>query len=92
MRGWMRTWTVGGTLVLASLMSSRTASAVPHIEFGDAGSLIGTHQNVGPGVDSIVGSLGFGSDVDLYRLVLPAGFFSASTGNAPVNSGADTQL
>ena len=92
MRCSMRTLTVGGALALALVVSSRTASAIPYLEVGDAGALIGSHQSVGWAYDTIVGTLSSGSDVDLYQLALPAGLFTASTGNAPIGVGPDTQL
>jgi hypothetical protein len=88
----MRALTVGGALALALVVSSGTASAIPYVEIGDAGALIGSHQNVGGGVDSIVGGMTGATDVDLYRLVLAAGTFTASTGNAAIGNGPDTQL
>lgn len=71
------------TAVLLAATAS-TAHAVPFLEVGDAGHLIGTAQDVGVGIDSITGELvgspvtaGAG-DIDVYRLNLAAGLFTAT--------------
>lgn len=70
------------------------AQAVPMFESGDAGQLPAAAQAAGAGVDSIVGNLDNSFDVDLYRLVLGGGLFSATTLPGPdcCGVGADTQL
>lgn len=69
------------------------AHALPYAEVGDSGPLPGSDQSLGAGITSIAGTLANGTDVDLYRLNLPAGMFIASTGTLPVCcTGTDTQL
>ena len=78
-------------LTIAALMlfgPLNAALANPISEIGDAGDLIPTAQNVGPGIDSISGILGT-NDVDLFGINLSGGLFTASTVGG---SFADTQL
>ena len=71
------------------LLTTTFAFAIAFTESSDAGTLISSATIVGPGVDSIVGSIASIGDVDLYSLVLSAGVFTASTVGL---SSADTQL
>ena len=80
-----------GVIVLA-FIAVNAAHAIPFSEIGDAGNLLPTSQAVGSGVNSISGSLSSAGDVDLYRLGLSSGLFTASTGVAAVGVGPDTQL
>jgi len=79
-------------LLLAPAIAS--ASPVTYMEIGDAGQTLATAQNAGAGVDIIAGTLGNGTDVDLFKVYLLAGGFEASTGNTPccLDTDTDTQL
>ncbi len=79
-------------IAVLAFIAVNTAHAIPFSESGDAGKLIPSSQAVGIGVNSITGSLGGSTDVDLYRLGLSSGLFTASTGVAAVGVGPDTQL
>ncbi|MEC5398400.1 DVUA0089 family protein [Uliginosibacterium sp. H1] len=83
-----------GLAALFAVVTLSTAQAAPVFEIGDAGQLPGSAQSIAGGVDSIVGNLDNGFDVDLYRLVLGGGLFSATTlpGPACCGLGSDTQL
>jgi hypothetical protein len=75
------------------VITSGTASATTFNEVGDTGQLIGTAQNVGPGVDKITGYIN--GAADLFGINLAGGTFSAQTspfGNPPSGSNFDTAL
>lgn len=70
-------------LVSCLLCAGAPATASTYIESLDAGDLIGTALAVGPGVSSIQGQVASSRttdvvDIDVYRLELPAGAFSAA--------------
>jgi len=55
-----------------------TAHAVSFSESGDAGQLIGDAQSIGIGFDGLAGQLSPLTDVDVFRLELGAGLFTAT--------------
>ena len=76
-------------LALLAVLLSPMAANAGYIEVGDAGESLGTAQDVGGGTDLIDGSISQIGDVDMYRLVMGAGAFFASTVGL---SNVDTQL
>jgi hypothetical protein len=82
------TMTTAGVALIA-LGIGAPAQAVTFAESGDAGELLNTAQLVGSGFDKISGTLSDTRDVDLYKIFLPGGLFSASTQGG---ASFDTQL
>lgn len=70
-------------------VNATPAQAAIFTEVGDAGELLNTAQTVGTGFDKIAGELFNGLDVDLYKIFLNKGFFTASTEDS---ANFDTQL
>lgn len=66
------------SLSMLSCCVMSNAYAVPIVEAGDAGDLLGTAQIVSAGTTSISGSAG-GGDVDLFKFGWSGGAFSATT-------------
>lgn len=77
----------GATVFVVGLGGA--AQAATFFESGDAGQLLNTGQVVGSGFDKIAGNLSNTFDVDLYKIELPDGLFSATTVGG---SNFDTQL
>ena len=71
-RAWVLLWSMTFIVVM-----SGAASALTFTEVGDTGQLIGTAQNVGPGVDTITGYIN--GAADLFAINLAGGNFSATT-------------
>lgn len=76
-------------LGLTAVVKAMPASAVTFNEVGDTGQTLSTAQTVGEGSDQISGTISSSTDVDLYKLSLPSGSFSASTQGG---SSFDTEL
>ena len=89
----MKKFIARAALVAVHLFASAgLAQASAYLEVGDSGTTLGTSQNVGPGIDQILGSL-TGADVDMYKLFLSPGLFTAETHAIPCCGPAtDTQL
>lgn len=54
--------------IVLALVAAPTAFSAAYTEIGDTGQLLGTAQNVGSGIDMIVGSIGVPGDVDLFAI------------------------